>query len=1443
MGQVTYRSSGASEEKTLDSGITFKSTTTQKSGPEYIDEFMYDPYDRETLAGIIPEMETISEKERKQKKYPTVNFDMFTPGADGVYEWVHYTNEQGNDEFVYGGTKEQIEAEVKHRTQITGASGAPNYRIDLDHTRVKGWNQGKPDIMGISTADQKYRLTSTAEGWITGRPLPRYQIYGDAGWGTKTYDPVIRDVSSRAVRTGLGTLNLIGVGDWIGREMAEIDHNHIFPNKDGENYTWEVPTKDDIQRMIEKPDSDFTTQFFEFILPGIGQTALLSKLINTGVRVTKDGISTVNRKSKVFHGAMRKTLDKMQKEGIYASGDYQKLHGAEKIAFRREWIQRARRDLVANLDEDVANTLTAKLVPWAGTKIQKMIRTGRFDAYLNPKAYWAGEFGAEFGLAASMVAAHQYFSSQPDDTMAIYGAGNMAIGVVGAMFMGQAAIGATSFGAYQAAKTWKSVAKLLDMEGEEFVGGSSALQALSENNRTYLDKLPNKQKKIAYKMVDDIWKIDDVEVRENIIQNAKESFAIIEDLRKLDPNNAEWVDKIDISMGQLFQVNNLMAAEDYLIRTAREGKTVHFNVVNLSSKIQLQRAAAQKHLEGLLNKVQAYGSGRPMEKNTIDFLKGVREGVKELRIENASKQVILDNALDMSIDAEIMKIGLRPTYTQENRKTLQELFDAHEDIRKLLPDDTTISAREKQVALKKIEEKIRLSQKVLAQKHLADMLEYKGDTNKLAHSAVSMFYDRGEFLRNQCSKKFEKAKQILKGFALGGDAADNHIQEAYRMMDVDELDKVIGREGGEELRKAINNTYSDLADDALDQLISAVAPDPHQYSSIKKTILKHFGKAEITNNPLAFLNTIVGMKKSGRSFAGIDSEVIKNLDIEIDVLNQYGIGQVLNNQIAKISKNLKKAGEGTSRLQNSKLQEIANKHQALIKRFEDYAPEGQTQGSQVWQNYEESKKYWREVVVPATYNNPLWYKLRTTKDAGPINFEKAGATLEKELKDPHEFVRNLERLFGEYDPELGKHVIIKNSNEHVNVQSLLNNYYGDLVAKEAKKIDAEEAFKRFSVDDKTFNQLKLDDDAINSINASQLGWGKNRMDPLVKSLDDIEDALKETPIDISGAVYSPRAYNRLFKESEQARQSFSEAGDAMKAARQRWKPTLARIKESEKIFIEELNNISTATGKVMPPKHAASFLKELVFPNQGDYIKQLKNVLVDNPATKRMTEKEFKLVLRRQVASGLRQMSEEPIPKVDIEKIEGKRTAMSSKRVNGAEFLFNVQENKDVLIDLIGKEHTRHIEIIAKGMELIQRHPVSASATELMKASKMTAGGMTSRLYAVFSGRVSWRYVGAEALFLNMAKNEAAAVTAILADENAAKAVAYMMVSGKPITNKIRSADKAIAWLPEVAMFSQDLGLMGLDDMWESSRDIRKIEQEEEARQMESLFEEASFGA
>ena len=64
MGQVTFKPSGAHEEKTLDSGITFKSKITQKSGPEYIDEFMYDPYDRETLAGIIPEMETISENEK-----------------------------------------------------------------------------------------------------------------------------------------------------------------------------------------------------------------------------------------------------------------------------------------------------------------------------------------------------------------------------------------------------------------------------------------------------------------------------------------------------------------------------------------------------------------------------------------------------------------------------------------------------------------------------------------------------------------------------------------------------------------------------------------------------------------------------------------------------------------------------------------------------------------------------------------------------------------------------------------------------------------------------------------------------------------------------------------------------------------------------------------------------------------------------------------------------------------------------------------------------------------------------------------------------------------------------------------------------------------------------------------------------------------------------------
>ena len=79
---------------------------------------------------------------------------------------------------------------------------------------------------------------------------------------------------------------------------------------------------------------------------------------------------------------------------------------------------------------------------------------------------------------------------------------------------------------------------------------------------------------------------------------------------------------------------------------------------------------------------------------------------------------------------------------------------------------------------------------------------------------------------------------------------------------------------------------------------------------------------------------------------------------------------------------------------------------------------------------------------------------------------------------------------------------------------------------------------------------------------------------------------------------------------------------------------------------------------------------------------------------------------------------------------------------------------------------------------------------------------MASRFYAVFSGRVSWRYVGIEALYMHMARNEAAAITEILADPEASRAIAYMIAYGVPDFVTLKTSDQVSAWLPYVAMKS-----------------------------------------
>ena len=91
-----------------------------------------------------------------------------------------------------------------------------------------------------------------------------------------------------------------------------------------------------------------------------------------------------------------------------------------------------------------------------------------------------------------------------------------------------------------------------------------------------------------------------------------------------------------------------------------------------------------------------------------------------------------------------------------------------------------------------------------------------------------------------------------------------------------------------------------------------------------------------------------------------------------------------------------------------------------------------------------------------------------------------------------------------------------------------------------------------------------------------------------------------------------------------------------------------------------------------------------------------------------------------------------------------------------------------------------------------------------------------------------------------MAKNDAYAITAILANPEATKAIAYMAVTGKPIINKITTTDKMTAWIPEVFIASSDQYRDQWERAWEEDRYIRRekdrVSKEKVGKQMEELF-------
>tara|TARA_R110000787_G_scaffold35365_1_gene90903 strand:+ start:5043 stop:9422 length:4380 start_codon:yes stop_codon:yes gene_type:complete len=1379
--------------------------------------------------------------DKPKDKLPNILFPADKPAdEEGFYPVQFYSNGAGKLENVYNMTKSQAAQEVAHRESIRKNVGTPYYFIESDQTRYQAWKNGNPDPRAKSTEKRDFRMQSTVSALLMGTQATSGQLkFGGEDKGI--FSPSIAEVnepsSSILNPTGLGatvargfveTANIaFGAGNAMIAGLQELEKgmrfnifmqgkptsvapkDYISPDEAIDNVYF--PTMDEINDMLIKPEGDMVNQFASIITPGIMTSGLL-----TGV------VGTFRNGKKIFARASKETLKQMRDEGIPS---FKKLVGPERVLAERDFLEKMRRQLNDRLEKEIgSNYLKA-------TGLRKMITKGRFDAHVNPKKWLLENGFAEVGVTTGMVLAHRHLadSNDPNDSFRLFGMMNTGIGIVGAFVSGSGPAAITGMGEKIGISSLIR-AGIQKYRPGDYEAAMAAVEEIATGGKGMsgaLNNLKPKHRKRVLQMVDDIYQIKDPKVREEIIDSARESQQVIADLIKMNPTDAEWIKTVHISLGQMFKVSNLMAAEEYLIRTARGGGTVSFSIVDASSQIYMKRVQAARSLEGLLEKSGAMDiSG--LEPETKAFLNNVRRMSSDMSMDNAANSVKNKNFIETGLEVSLAKMHVG---SKVDVKEIQEFDKMIAHYGNAL--DGMTNEVEKAAGLKRMQILIEQKNAIKLSKIQERLNTYPNTPAGASSAAQRLIHENGVDKLSTASKNYTIAKNKLAGVELTGESADDYFLGLADALKFTGQDNIVNRNVNE-VQNAIESAIDPIAKDILDDVLRTLEPDDAGFKALKKAITT----VRQGSSNLDIITMLIKAKQAGEGVGPIPADVLDNLNIKMDYLDIDSLNQLVNQQITGLKKGLN--NDGVGRVKSSALQQFFDKHNNAYKDWENSVGKEVLDAS----GLKEAKKYYKEVVLPATYNNKLWTAIKTTKDAGDsLNYEKAFTYLDdvKVMSDPDEFLLDATRAFGKFNPEKGIHVLDDAGKEIVG--NLLTNYIGAKIAVQSKKVSNITKLKPTSAAEiaKSLDQFK-DDATLEGLNLTNLEFGNGFDQSLIDNLNVLDTALNRVGLNgiVDGAIFAPRDYNNILKTNKEAQDSFIEATNVIKGVERKYKPKLASLQKQEDIFVKEIERLSSDAGGI---KSSGDFYEKLIVQNQGELLGKLKKGLTKSIGNRkaRMSVAEFDEIVRRQVASGIRKLSEEGA--IQLEKRAGALGLDDQKmvsRVSGAKLLSNLQNNSDTLKQILGEDHFNHMKIVGRVLEIIQRAPVSADSPEVLKASKMTIGGMTSRLYAVFSGRVSWRYVGAEALFLNMAKNDAYAITAILANPEATKAIAYMAVTGKPIINKITTTDKMTAWIPEVFIASSDQYRDQWERAWEEDRYIRRekdrVSKEKVGKQMEELF-------
>jgi len=1476
------------------------------------------------MGRIIPESMKPAEVKYDASTSPFLSSSIPDP-VTGKMTLISYRNSDNEIEYLHNMTETFGREEIKHRENVRDRTGEHFYFVESDVNRYGDFAERNAIPYAHSTIDNKIRRRSNLQSAIVGTfhydQFPSI-IHKDFWRGD--FKPKWRERTSLAdpafwIRSGGQTVLL---GDIFGgavshgvRSLADADAERLeasHENSNGYNdlYHFHEPTRKEVQDWFYRPEGDAMDQWGSLFLGGLGTTGVMASTLRT-----------VTKGRRIYYNAAKKTLRKMEEQGlaphrvrtgVAGKGrvverkfktikkptvadlnkaktnaertkivEKYKLATAERNAFKKQLHERIRNEYAEQIEKEVGRKL------YGTRSVRKLYKKNQLEAALNPYK-WAAEIGlAEVGLSGAMVLSNKYLSSDPNDNYALFGPMNMVIGIVGAMSSANLYSLGTAIGYYgkQAAKAYSvsgregtgfiEAFRKVDMDVDSGEGVMDALEAIVRTDDPnfsiddFLRPFPKAQKKRLGKLVKGIAE-SPADYRDEMLGEIMTSAQVLDELRRAYPDATEGLKKIELSLGQLANSRFIMASGEKIIGSDRAAQTVSLNLANKEAIIRSRNVQNLRYLEDFLDDMDSYGSGTQLSQEARNFIKGVSTVVDNIKFQHGpSMMQRIDDVIEDSIEQQLVVSTLK---TEDPRRIerWKETKSIYLDYVSSALDETKTAA-----AWKKIDEFNQIHGAEMANERLLKIKELAGDgtgqpfkMGAFEKEFADGYWELGARIRSDGSFGYEVVKPKLKHLAFtsnpdkSGMTSDKFILEIADALKYDVSDAIV-RRTVRELQTSINTSLQVNMHRAFTEFKAGLTPD--QIKAIDN-LIKNDGLFEATKK-------IVRAKENNRSVGSISADTVDDFELEIDILNQYDVQRAVNGLFAR-HKNDKNT---LDRLKKSKISQFKTTHDNLIKKFEDAELDGGTRKS--IKEFAKAKENYKTKVIPATTNNRIWNMLNSLRetDVGQPTYGKEAFKILRNdfLENPDYFMEEATRMFGKYDPKGDKFVLDLTTKDGGYLDKTIRTFIDNIVADEAERVAKTTRLEPIEpgkwkelvlppVEEIDFENLKFNDPI----------FGRGFSSEFTNKLKNIENALDGTGIDVNNAIKSSRDYDRIIAENLEAQVAHKAFIKEMDITRKKLAVDTVELKSSLQRIITSADDLRK--GGLA---ETGDFVSNYVIRNPH-LLDDMKLALVN---TGKMSEKEFGNGIRTLTATGLRRLSEIPaiesaakprtlrqraeypfvlkrqgpaarefekqhdafLKEVDLPKKDTQSTNLdltTRREVSGDRLLEILTENEESITKAFSYgtnenmvPHINNMRIVAKTLSILQRNAQGVSGADLLKASKTTIGGMASRGYAVFSGRVSWRYVGIEALYLYMARNEAAALAEILADPRAAKAIAYMAVYGQPLINTIRTTDNVSAWLPEVAMKSTEFYYEWLDNEYAKSGGTPTEFQQKLEEQMKEL--------